>query len=316
MGCLLAFPLVVLLAGPTFAQVLPSASQAPPTSHTRHHDYTFGQGYYQADSQGGVYAWGNATSYGSVYSESNNSSHQDAQAWFGAKVVAITGTNTVDSGYWVVSSNGWICSFRSVGNAAGGTWYPTTYNFCWPELSGVSDIVGAVATGDNGGIFLVGSDGGVFAFGDAAFEGSEGSSGLHTFAGIAVDGDAGYWLVTSAGAVYSFNLPYHGGLSSGPSHPIVGFTGYSTTGYWMAGTDGGIYAFPTGGGGAPFEGSTGSTALPNPVVGMAASPDLQGYWIGATDGGLFAFGDAIYNGSMLNATLANGATMVGIADSV
>ncbi|HEX3947407.1 MAG TPA: L,D-transpeptidase family protein, partial [Acidimicrobiales bacterium] len=48
---------------------------------------------------------------------------------------------------------------------------------------------------------------------------------------------------------------------------------------------------------ATFYGSTGSTALNQPVVGMAATPDGRGYWLVAGDGGIFAFGDATFYGS-------------------
>ncbi len=65
-------------------------------------------------------------------------------------------------------------------------------------------------------------------------------------------------------------------------------------GYWLAGADGGVFAF----GGAPFEGSMGATALAEPIVGMASTPDGRGYWLVASDGGVFSFGDAPFEGSM------------------
>ncbi len=65
-------------------------------------------------------------------------------------------------------------------------------------------------------------------------------------------------------------------------------------GYWLVASDGGIFNF----GGAAFFGSAGSTALNQPVVAMARTPDGQGYWLVASDGGVFAFGDARNFGSM------------------
>ena len=41
-----------------------------------------------------------------------------------------------------------------------------------------------------------------------------------------------------------------------------------------------------------------STALDQPVVGMAAAPDGHGYWLVATDGGVFGLGGARFYGSM------------------
>jgi hypothetical protein len=69
----------------------------------------------------------------------------------------------------------------------------------------------------------------------------------------------------------------------------------STTphGYYLAASDGGIFTF----GNLPYCGSTGSIALNQPIVGMAATPDAGGYWLVASDGGIFAFDDAHFHGS-------------------
>jgi hypothetical protein len=64
-------------------------------------------------------------------------------------------------------------------------------------------------------------------------------------------------------------------------------------GYWLVASDGGIFAY----GDAQFYGSTGSTHLNNPIVGMAPTPDGGGYWLVASDGGIFAYGDAQFYGS-------------------
>ncbi len=65
------------------------------------------------------------------------------------------------------------------------------------------------------------------------------------------------------------------------------------SGYWLVAADGGVFAF----GDAVYHGSTGDTALEQPIVGMAATPSGEGYWLVAADGGVFAFGDAVYYGS-------------------
>ena len=54
-----------------------------------------------------------------------------------------------------------------------------------------------------------------------------------------------------------------------------------------------VYAF----GSATFFGSTGTTPLSHPVVGMAATPNGRGYRLVAGDGGIFSFGDARFYGS-------------------
>ncbi len=64
-------------------------------------------------------------------------------------------------------------------------------------------------------------------------------------------------------------------------------------GYWQVASDGGIFSF----GAAQFYGSTGSTKLNEPVVGMAATGNGGGYWLVASDGGVFAYGNAQFYGS-------------------
>jgi hypothetical protein len=65
-------------------------------------------------------------------------------------------------------------------------------------------------------------------------------------------------------------------------------------GYWLVGGDGGIFTF----GSAQFYGSTGSTPLSRPVVGITPTADDGGYWLVASDGGIFSFGDAGFHGSI------------------
>jgi hypothetical protein len=52
--------------------------------------------------------------------------------------------------------------------------------------------------------------------------------------------------------------------------------------------DGGVFPF----GDAVGYGSTGSTRLNSPIVGIESTPDGHGYWLIAADGGLFPFGGA------------------------
>ena len=54
-----------------------------------------------------------------------------------------------------------------------------------------------------------------------------------------------------------------------------------------------VFAF----GDAAFLGSTGTTVLAHPIVGMTATPHGHGYWLVASDGGIFSFGDARFHGS-------------------
>ncbi|MGA3145960.1 MAG: PQQ-binding-like beta-propeller repeat protein [Acidimicrobiales bacterium] len=100
----------------------------------------------------------------------------------------------------------------------------------------------------------------------------------------------GLILAPSNNNVHAFMGP--GGLPGPPSPP-------PTPAYDLVASDGGLFAF----GGAGFFGSTGSLALNQPVVGMAAARDSKGYWLVASDGGVFAFGDAGFYGSTGNIQL-------------
>ena len=70
-------------------------------------------------------------------------------------------------------------------------------------------IVGMAASPTGHGYRLVASDGGVFAFGDAAFDGSDG--GPAVAATRRRDGvrpaDGGYWLVAADGGIFAFDAP-------------------------------------------------------------------------------------------------------------
>ena len=76
--------------------------------------------------------------------------------------------------------------------------------------------------------------------------------------GVAATADGqGYYLVTSAGYVYTFgDAQYYGSMGGQSlSRPIVGITvDKATGGYWLVGADGGVFAFN-----APFDGSAEGT---------------------------------------------------------
>ncbi len=147
---------------------------------------------------------------------------------------------------------------------------------------------------------------------------------------------SGYWLTTSAGAVYRFgNAPSVG--NAGKGAPVAATMATpSSGGVFVARVDGEVVALGDathrgdmagsplnkpivgmavtrsgngywllgGDGGifcfgdAGFYGSTGAMNLNKPVVGMAATPTGRGYWLVASDGGIFCFGDAPFLGSM------------------
>jgi hypothetical protein len=236
-----------------------------------------GKGYWEAESNGTVAAFGAASAYGSMAGTSLNS-----------PIVGIAAT-TDGRGYWLVAADGGIFSF---GDAS--------FHGSTGALRLNAPIVGMASTPDSKGYWLVAADGGVFSFGDASFHGSMGGQRLNRpIVGIAADpATNGYWLVAADGGIFSFGSPFYG--STGAirlARPIVGMEALPNgQGYRFEAADGGVFDF----GQATFAGSMGGQPLVAPVVGMAADMAGNGYWLVAGDGGIFSFGAASYYGRITN----------------
>ena len=234
-----------------------------------------GSGYWEAEANGTVAAFGSAHNFGSLTGRLD------------APLVGITATPD-GGGYWLVGSDGGIFNF---GDAA---FYGST-----GSLHLNRPIVGMAATSNGRGYWLVASDGGIFSFGNAVFHGSMGGSPLNQpVVGMAGDpATGGYWEVASDGGIFSYMAPFFG--STGSIHlnkPIVGMEASTNgQGYRFVASDGGIFNY----GQATFDGSTGSIRLASPVVGMASDNATNGYWMAAADGGIFTFGGAEYMGRLV-----------------
>jgi hypothetical protein len=116
---------------------------------------TVQNGYWEVGSDGSVYAFGSALSYGDASKEH-----------LSQPIVGMALTPDY-YGYWLVASDGGIFSF---GDA---TFYGST-----GALRLNKPIVGMAATPDGGGYWLVASDGGISSFGDASFYGSKGGAAI------------------------------------------------------------------------------------------------------------------------------------------
>jgi hypothetical protein len=231
-------------------------------------------GYRLVASDGGVFAFGDATFEGSTGDRTLN------------QPIVATAATPSGAGYWLFASDGGVFAF---GDAE---FYGST-----GDLKLNAPIVGAAATPTGGGYWLFASDGGVFAFGDAPFVGSMGAVVLNrpVVGGASTPDGAGYWLFASDGGVFALgDARFAGSAGASPlNRPVVaGATSRAGNGYWLFASDGGVFAF----GDAPFEGSMGGAKLNRAVVSGARSKG-DGYYLVASDGGVFAFGDADFHGS-------------------
>ncbi len=216
-----------------------------------------GPGYWLAASDGGVFAFGDASFYGSTGGTTLN-----------APVVGIAATPH-GRGYWLVGSDGGVFAF---GDAP---YYGSLASR--PLAAPITSIIG---THSGNGYWLVGADGGVFAFGDAQYLGS--AQGLHLARPIvgaaATRSGRGYWLLGSDGGVFSFGDARFAGALPDPTQPdAVGIAAARRgLGYWIARADGSVTGFdvqPHGNNAAV------TTSAPTAkTVAIAASAD-GGYWI-------------------------------------
>ena len=228
-------------------------------------------GYWVADAEGDVAAFGQAASYGSAVGTA-----------LGGQVVAMAATPDY-RGYWLAGRDGGVLAF---GDAH---WYGSA-----SHLHMRQPVVAMASTGDGGGYWLVSRNGGVFAYGDAIYYGSLGN--LHvgqTIVGFTPTADGrGYWLVSSTGAIFAFgDASFYGSVGDDQlAQPVAGIVASADgRGYFLVARDGGVFAF----GDAAFMGSLPSERIRARVVGVAPNYDGSGYYVLDANGKVFAFGDAV-----------------------
>ena len=229
-------------------------------------------GYWMVSSNGTVYDFGSAHSFGNVVNLSG-------------KVVGMASTPN-GGGYWIATNTGNVYAFGNAGNYGGVSKYGITGLTGSHALN--APIVGIAALPNGNGYYLVASDGGVFNFGSAQLYGTTYSLGLTgltgsrplnaPIVGMAVDPQGtGYILIGADGGI--FNLGSAQFQGSTYTYGITGLTGnhplnkpivggaFAPTvngkqGYYLFGADGGVFNF----GSAPYEGSDASIHLVKPVV--------------------------------------------------
>lgn len=238
-------------------------------------------GYYMVGTDGGVFAMGRATFYGSSGGGGTDN------PWSGIAIKPDA------DGYWTVRDDGRVFAFGSA----------TNLGEPWPAvLAGPIRDIEPTASGL--GYWLMGADGGVFAYGDATFYGS---TTAPTFAEVVMSmavrpQEDGYWLLRATGEVEIFGSAAHYG--DGLTTTMVGLpTGIASTssgaGYWVVTDTGHVYAF----GDAQYLGGPNTAGTLNGEV-----TDIQrgtgggaggGYTIVAEDGGVFNYGTQ-FHGSIVS----------------
>jgi hypothetical protein len=248
-------------------------------------------GYWMLGSDGAVFPFGGAASYGDIVGKISG----------GATAAHLEPTPS-GAGYWVVDSAGAVSAFgdaTGLGGVKGGQlasgetvtslsatrsgkgyWLFTNRGRVVPfgDAASYGDmsaahlngpVVGSIATTSGKGYYLVGSDGGIFAFGDAAFHGSMGAAHLNApVESLVPDASgAGYWLVASDGGIFAFgDAPFRGSMGGKPlNRPVTGMVRYGN-GYLMVAQDGGIFSFSD----LPFSGSLGGHPPAHPIVSVAS----------------------------------------------
>jgi hypothetical protein len=208
-------------------------------------------GYFQAGSDGGVFAFGDARFGGSL-----------ARLPLAARIVGIA-TDATGGGYWTTGAEGHVYPF---GDA---TYYGSEdYNIVHEPVAGIA------STHDGLGYWLATADGNVLSFGDAVDYGSPLRSGITVAAPIVAiattpDGK-GYWLVGEDGGIFAYGDAKYWGSEGGKhlNKPIIGIAATPDGfGYWLFAADGGVFSF----GDAQFLGSLGATALSSPVSGAVGA---------------------------------------------
>jgi hypothetical protein len=246
-----------------------------------------GQGYWLVQADGGVNAYGDAHSFGSLPSEKVTPS---------APIVG-AGRTYDDKGLWLVGRDGHV---YDLGDAR-------SYGSLSATEAALAPVAGMAVTPDGKGYWLVSTSGHVYTFGNATNDGSPTTDNA-PYDAIGTRNAGGYIVTAgSNGAVY----PYPGGTlaSYGPGSALSGWlVGTAITpsgnGAWEAGADGGVETY----GDAKFFGSVpgSNETLKAPVTAMAATPDGLGYWLLGANGAVFGFGDAHFLGGPTPAPAAAG----------
>ncbi len=205
-----------------------------------------GRGAWVVDTNGSIYAFGDAGFFGSMGGRRLN------------RPVVGMAARPDGLGYWLVATDGGIFTFGQA-----------RFRGSTGAIALNSPIVGMTSTPTGNGYWLVAGDGGVFSFGDARFFGSTGAIRLQQpIVGMAATPTGrGYWMVARDGGVFAFgDAPFHGS-AVGRRELTAPATAIAPTptgrGYWVLDSAGTAFTF----GDAPVFGS-GVTAGSRPALAI------------------------------------------------
>ena len=260
-----------------------AATSAPLTDYVAMAVTPDGQGYWLVQADGGVHAYGDAHSFGSL----------PAGAVTPSTAIVGAGRTYDDKGLWLVGRDGHV---YDIGDAQ-------SYGSLPAAKAVLAPVAGMAVTPNGKGYWLMSASGHVYTFGTATNDGSPTTDNA-PYDAIGARNAGGY-IVTSAsnGAIYL----YPGGslASFGPGSALSGWlvgtaVSPSGNGTWEAGADGGVETYND----AKFLGSVpgSNQTLKAPVTAIAATPDGLGYWLLGRDGTLFSYGDAHFLGSPVPAS--------------
>ena len=264
-----------------------TAPATPPTSAPDQVQVPHRSGYWMVGSDGRVYNFGQAASYG------------DATMATGAQAVDLEPTPS-GNGYWIVDNLGHVfargdaLSFGDVDKSllktgefvtslsatptGKGYWAFTTAGrvisfgdaLPYGDMSQVKlngPVLDSIPSASGKGYYMVASDGGIFTFGDAVFKGSMGDKPLNKpVQSLVPDADgSGYWLVAADGGIFAFDAPFQGSMGAVKlNKPVTGMVRFGN-GYLMVAEDGGIFSFSD----KKFYGSLGDHPPANPITSVA-----------------------------------------------
>jgi hypothetical protein len=172
-------------------------------------------------------------------------------------------------------------------------------------------VVGAAATPDGDGEWLVTRSGRVVALGSATAAGGVQLADGDKVVGIAAaPNGTGYWVAMASGRVQALGGAEDAGGLEGTGEDVVDIAASPEGGYWLLTNAGRVAGFA---GAEPF-GGLGRDTPSGGVVALAAHPTGGGYWVLDRSGAVHAFGTSRDLGSAADQPLAKVTRFASTAD--